>query len=199
LSAHKSQTNIIKGTAILLSIAFPGLGHIYLGQYKKGFVFYLLAFLIVVYPVIWILALIDIVIDKGVLANEAENPFSKRKNVLAVALLGAPVSFAFLMFLSLQVYSFFNNCVLAERRTLKEMTEMETSIVEYEQHYGRYPVSIDELVSIKPVREGWKRDYWNSSYYFSSTDSGYVIISPGKDRKLHTEDDLRMSYVVSSR
>ncbi|HTG69511.1 MAG TPA: DUF6677 family protein [Candidatus Udaeobacter sp.] len=55
--------------AILLSVIYPGLGHLYLGHVKKGVVLLLLEFVsimmmsliigIFVYPIVWIYAIIN--------------------------------------------------------------------------------------------------------------------------------------------
>ena len=43
LQMQRSGSNriIIKGTAIILCFIFPGVGQIYLGNYKKGFLLYI--------------------------------------------------------------------------------------------------------------------------------------------------------------
>ncbi len=185
------SSSVIKGTAILLCIVFPGAGQIYLGQYKKGIILYVLAFLLISYPLVWIISLIDIVFNKQGVYTHTANPFSEKRNVLIVSILTAPVSLVFVMLLSFQIYSVLNNNVLAEGRTEKEMTEIVESLDAYRDFYGNYPESVEELVSIKPLREGWKKDHWNVPYYYTSNDSGFVLISVGKDRTLFTEDDLK--------
>ena len=166
-----------------------------MGSYKKGILLYVLAIVIVIYPVIWILSMIDVILSKNVKENQ-EDPFSERKNVVIISFLTAPISLAFLMFLFLQVFNAFSDTFLAQDRTVKEMTIIEEAIIDYEKHYGKYPHSIEELVSIKPIREGWQRDYWKKEYHYSSTNSEFVLMSSGKDRQLFTEDDIKLSGQV---
>lgn len=135
----------------------------------------------------WLISLIDILFDKKSLDRNIENPFTNRMIVNVVSLLVAPF---ILLFLAFEGYSLLNDHVLAEGRTIKEMTKIEETIIDYQLNYGRYPNSLEELISIRPIREGWKRDYWNEEYFYSANDSEFVLISPGKDRKLNTEDDI---------
>jgi TM2 domain-containing membrane protein YozV len=101
LSEIKYHKTSIKVTAIILSAIFPGVGQVYLGRNKKGILFYVLAIVIVIYPVIWILSMIDVILSKNVKENQ-EDPFSVRKNVVIISFLTAPISLAFLLFLSLE-------------------------------------------------------------------------------------------------
>ncbi|NEN25329.1 hypothetical protein G3O08_17670 [Cryomorpha ignava] len=115
--------------------------------------------------------------------------------VNVVSLLVAPF---ILLFLAFEGYSILNDNVLAEDRTIKEMTTIEEKIIEYELNYGRYPNSLDVLISIRPIREGWKRDYWNEEYLYSANDSEFVLISQGRDRKHYTDDDIKRVVKISN-
>ena len=78
------------------------------------------------------------------------------------------------------------NLPFKEKRTLTEMKEIKKAALKYETEKRELPSSLSSLIGTNPLRLEWKKDYWESDYIYENN----RLISPGKDKKLGTADDI---------
>lgn len=65
--------------------------------------------------------------------------------------------------------------------------------IDAEQAAGRLvprPGPIDEFVTLHYRQKGSHLDPWGESFHLLRTGEGYQVASPGRDRKIGTEDDV---------
>ncbi len=95
--------------------------------------------------------------------------------------------------------SFFKNTLLDYRylKTRENMLKLSTGIINYALKNGKYPdvTNITDLLDMlhpKYIDEIVEMDGWNNflSYKILKNKNGFRLISPGKDKKLFTKDDI---------
>ena len=79
-----------------------------------------------------------------------------------------------------------------KRDTYNDCIGITNALQHYYKHEHRYPASLSEIIDKYPLRQGWRRDHWNNNYAYSVADDArsYTLISPGKDHRLNTRDDI---------
>lgn len=57
---------------------------------------------------------------------------------------------------------------------------------------GRYPDNLQGITRKNPLYQNLLFDSWNTPFYYKKVDeSSFILISLGKDKILHTEDDIK--------
>ena len=82
-----------------------------------------------------------------------------------------------------------------EKRTLKEMEEIKKAALKYDNEKRELPSSLSSLIGTNPLRLEWEKDDWESDYIYENN----RLISPGKDKKPGTADDIILEIKLNSR
>ena len=112
------------------------------------------------------------------------------KTVLSV---GRSLVLAFLgIILTAILFYYFSQDYFKKRTTYNDCKEMTVCLEDYYKHNHIYPDKINTVIGSNPLRQGWTKDDWGHEYSYSCSNAGnaFVLISAGKDGKLHTGDDL---------
>ena len=81
------------------------------------------------------------------------------------------------------------------RETQKEINEMGKAISEWKKLEGVLPASIEEMISMRPLRAEWLSDSWGRSYKYEILDGDkFILVSSGIDGEFDTDDDITTSY-----
>ncbi len=79
-----------------------------------------------------------------------------------------------------------------EKYTIRDCAEITAVLESYKKEDKPYPRSLDSLIGNNPMRAEWKKDRWNTSYkyYTTNNDSSYTLTSAGKDKIFNSKDDI---------
>ncbi|MFY9243038.1 MAG: type II secretion system protein GspG [Polaribacter sp.] len=82
-----------------------------------------------------------------------------------------------------------------ELKTKKKLNEISEILEAEKKEFGKYPVSLNEIIRNNPLRKNITLDYWKNEFiYRISKDSlNYTLISLGKDRQQNTSDDIKIT------
>ncbi len=90
------------------------------------------------------------------------------------------------------IHFIINTFPLKLKRTEREMTEIQTSIIKFKNDTGDWPSDLEQIIANSPVRRKWKNDYWGTEYRLKQESAEQVLlISAGKDQIFETTDDLK--------
>ena len=72
---------------------------------------------------------------------------------------------------------------------------MGKAISEWKKLEGVLPASIEEMISMRPLRAEWLSDSWGRSYKYEILDGDkFILVSSGIDGEFDTDDDITTSY-----
>ncbi len=79
-----------------------------------------------------------------------------------------------------------------KKYTIRDCTEIIAALESYKKDNKPYPRSLDSLIGNNPIRAEWKKDRWNTSYkyYTTNNDRSYTLTSAGKDKIFNSNDDI---------
>ena len=81
------------------------------------------------------------------------------------------------------------------RETQIEINEIGEAISEWKKLNGVFPTSIEEMISMRPLRAEWLLDRWGRAYKYEILDGDkFILISSGIDGEFETGDDITTSY-----
>ena len=82
-----------------------------------------------------------------------------------------------------------------ENSTKDKLREISIILAADKKQLGFYPTSLKTIIRNNPLRQNITVDYWKNEFIYSlSKDSlNYSIISSGKDEKLATSDDIKIT------
>ena len=100
-----------------------------------------------------------------------------------------------MVIVSISAFLFFSHqrTSIFPEKTKKEIAEISERIEKWNEKFGKYPSDLKNLIGNNPMRQEWKKDYWNRPYKYYLTENGqdFLIISAGMDGKFETEDDIK--------
>ena len=188
------KIKLIKYLPIIYACVLPGLGHIAIKQVKIGVMILIATLVLCVIPYIGFILIAGIYIWSIYdICKRIVPEVHERKNiVLNVFLLG---------FISLIVITAFFIASLifvldssrgkaSLKYVQREMSEIVNEVKEFERINKKLPNNIEELVESSPLKKKYATDYWGNKYKFSIEDREILVISPGKDKSINTEDDI---------
>lgn len=82
---------------------------------------------------------------------------------------------------------------LYPKQTLKEMQEIDAFAQEWERNTNKKVISLEDLISGRPLKKDWLKDAWGTPYKVS-TIQGFQLISAGKDYTFGTKDDIKIFH-----
>lgn len=186
----------------ILTFLIPGLGHLYLKDYKKGliilFVTLVGGFFIPIIPYAYIhgVCLIWALVDIYLTLEKIEGrPKIIRSLIFSLVLVWVILpSIIYLFFISLNIgKEYVKSEYFNLPNTKYEMKEISLELDRYFGHYKKYPSDFKSFVRSKPIWSSWENDGWENNYRYSQKDSiHYLLISSGKDCKFDTDDDIRI-------
>lgn len=108
------------------------------------------------------------------------------KPLLVFFLISIPLSFIFFYLSTINEY---------EKKTTKKLTEIVILLEGEIKQNAFYPKDLKSIVRNNPLRKNICLDYYKNEFVYSvSKDSlNYSIISIGKDQKLNTSDDIKIT------
>ncbi len=81
------------------------------------------------------------------------------------------------------------------RETQLDINEISEAISEWKKLNGVYPTSIEEMISMRPLRAKWLSDRWGREYKYEILDGNkFILVSSGVDGIFDTKDDIKTSY-----
>jgi len=175
--------------AIFLTIVFPGLGHMYIEQYRKGILIILLS-VTPLYPLTFIYALSNTIkIYKLKRNKELEK---KEVLILIISLFIIVPVILFIFFeIVFWMFSLQNPELVFEKRTKRELIEISETLDKLYYANKAYPKIYKSIYSKRPLRINWKNDEWGTNYkYKLLTKTEYELCSAGNDLVFKTRDDI---------
>jgi len=185
--------------AAILSFVIGGLGQIYNGQVGKGLIIFLTSWLII--P--WIIGIFD-AYNTAAKINDGKVTVKKNTGCLIAAIAGMILFFIGIAIIGLLLAIAIPNFMRA-RLDVNNNNAKDTVMVLYKSadnfaasHEGKYPQSMDELLSASPA--DFRGSYLNLEktgphiYIFTSDDKGYQITAKPKEcgiaaSKIYTIDN----------
>ncbi|RNI23501.1 hypothetical protein [Rufibacter latericius] len=100
-----------------------------------------------------------------------------------------------LLLISLLTDSYFK-----EKNTRKKLSQLAAVIVKHEQRQRQLPSSLPEAVANSPLHRDLTLDSWGQPilYKHNPGKKTFLLLSGGKDRQLHTKDDLAQMVQIES-
>lgn len=186
----------------ILSFLIPGLGQIYIKDYKKGIIMLLVTIVgglfipIIPFEYVYGICLIWALVDIYLTLEKIEGRQSVIRRLifsLIIVLIIVP-SIIYLFFISLKIGGEYVKSEYFDLpNTKNEMKEISQELDKYFGYYKKYPSDFKSFVRSKPIWSSWESDSWENDYNYSQKDSlHYLLISSGKDCKFNTDDDLRI-------
>ena len=81
------------------------------------------------------------------------------------------------------------------RETQQEINEIGLAITEWKELNGEYPISIEEMTAMRPLRAEWLTDHWGRAYKYEILNGDkFILTSSGIDGEFDTDDDITTSY-----
>lgn len=82
-----------------------------------------------------------------------------------------------------------------EKKTTKKLTEISKLLEDELKQNAFYPKDLKSIIRNNPLRKNICLDYYKNEFVYSvSKDSlNYSIIAIGKDQKLNTSDDIKIT------
>ena len=104
-----------------------------------------------------------------------------------------PLLIAFPIFIicfSLFAYNRFKDRSL--ENTKSKISKIQSLLDSEENHFGYYPKELATIIRNNPLHKNLLIDGWNTNFHYRLTSDSlhYQLISLGRDRILHTEDDI---------
>jgi len=121
---------------------------------------------------------------------EAENNLPKKVLIHPfLKFLSLAVLFLFFFFTIIKPLLFSKN---GNKETTKKITKIKELLEKEKVDLGQYPSELAAIEHNNPSRKNITLDYWGNKFYYILTQDGleYILISKGKDKILHTEDDI---------
>lgn len=123
---------------------------------------------------------------------EKKNNLPKKRmispmNKIGIAILIFSIPIFFLRFNRIRNQSF--------ARNLDKIIEIKLILEAEKKQFGFYPKELKNIIRNNPLRKNITLDAWKSQFMYTlSKDSlNYTLISLGKDRKLNTSDDIKIT------
>lgn len=150
-------------TAIILSIIFPGLGHIYYGKNLKGIIMILLSLVPFLYPIILIWSIWDCINLRNTIV---ENPISKKEALKAIIVFLVIVPLFSIAFIWAGIFSlnYLSNNNWKPEHTKDEMVKIHFELEKYKSENNEYPKSLFEIIGSKPLKKTFLTDFWGTPY-----------------------------------
>ncbi|WP_178989240.1 type II secretion system protein GspG [Winogradskyella schleiferi] len=81
-----------------------------------------------------------------------------------------------------------------ENKTVKRLTTIQTLLEAEKKTFQKYPSDLSKIIRNNPLHKNLLTDSWNNHFHYelSNDDLNYILISKGKDGKLHTDDDIKL-------
>jgi hypothetical protein len=85
--------------------------------------------------------------------------------------------------------------LVKKKYTVNDSKQIVLALNDYYKYKSRYPDNLSTIINKDPLRQSWRNDHWNNPYYYASLNNGqgFKLISPGKDGRLNTTDDIQFS------
>ena len=75
--------------------------------------------------------------------------------------------------------------------TKDSLKNIEIGLELYRREFGEYPETLDEWLIKKGItKKDIIEDAWGRKYYYIKVNDSYTLFSVGKDKKVHTQDDV---------
>ncbi|KAA3440655.1 hypothetical protein [Rufibacter hautae] len=127
-------------------------------------------------------------------ANNTEG--SQRRPLRWLKVLIVPFKWALLLLVCgtalFILISLLTDSYFKEKNTQKKLDQLAVVIVKHEQAHGRLPGSLHEVTMNNPLLRDLTRDSWGLPILYGPNQARrtFKIRSGGRDRQLHTKDDL---------
>jgi len=188
------KTKLDLTTGLLLACVLPGLGHIYIREYRKALLIFLGFFLFALIPYIGLFVAIGTYgwSISDILKYKQAGSTLNKKMIFGFFLVIA------LFFIMLAVFlNHFMVKMVEEKKKLQTLEKM-NSIIElmtkYREEKGIYAERIEDLVGGSPIRKSLLRDAWGRGLILHREGKLYRLHSTGKDGVFNTEDDLYKTW-----
>lgn len=179
----------------LVSIFFPGIGHLIVGKHWKGLLIFTLTMVMAYFfplsaIVFVIIALVDLYY---IMEKEDGRKAASRRLIFSLLIALIIIPGLFLAFGTSLIFSseYAEDHYFNEKNTISEMDAIVEALESYRNTNGAYPEDYDAFINSKPIWKNWRSDSWNNPYQYDITDSTCCrLTSAGEDQQHETEDDL---------
>lgn len=123
---------------------------------------------------------------------EKKNNLPKKRMISPLDKIWILVAIILIPILCLKFYSLRRNKITL---TNDKINEIELLLEAEKLQFGFYPKELKQLIRNNPLRKNITLDGWQNefSYNLSKDSLNYELISLGKDRKLDTSDDIKIT------
>lgn len=176
---------------IILTIIFPGIGHLYFKKNVRGIIFILLSLIPFVYPIALIIAIIDCIrLNKTV---PVEDRLSGREATVGIAIffIVVPAAITILVVGFKVTGDYVSGRFIYPKSTHQKMQKIESELNKYYSYHHEYPGDLESFLSTKPIWSSWNKDSWKRKFKYEHKDPNTVVLtSAGRDGVFGTEDDI---------
>jgi Na+/melibiose symporter-like transporter len=124
----------------------------------------------------------------------------EKENNLPKSIVWHPITkplfiFLILFIISFSIFSIFSLRNTSEEKTKEKMIRISEILKLEKKQLNKYPKELNHIIRNNPLRKNITLDYWNTEfvYILSKNSLNYTIFSLGKDKVLHTSDDLKIT------
>ena len=107
-----------------------------------------------------------------------------------------PLLIFFVLFIvSFSIFSFFNFKNKLEEKTRSKINKVKIILETEKKQFGFYPKELKDIIRNNPLRKNITLDSWKNEFIYTLSKDclNYKLISIGKDRKLNTSDDIKIT------
>ena len=192
MSNRKTQN-----TVLILSCFLPGVGHLYLGELKKGLAVIAGIVLFSFVPFLGFLGCFGVYawsVRDVVRITQTDKASAIRIILIAVIsyiALIAIVTASFINLLSMRLD------LSGDENTQKRMDKLAEYTADYYEFRKEFPQNIDDVVGQSPIKREYSSDVWGNEFLLSESNNAICIQSKGKDSQLNTSDDISKCFPIN--
>ena len=92
------------------------------------------------------------------------------------------------------LFFYFFSRPAAENKTIKQLNTIQTLLEAEKKKFQKYPSDLSKIIRNNPLHKNLLIDSWNNHFHYELTNDNlnYILVSKGKDGKLHTDDDIKL-------
>ncbi len=181
--------------ATFLTIIVPGLGHLYYGYNRKGFLLIFLSILAIFFVPLYLILYPYALWNIWKISEKHPVPKFSKLEAIQIIVIAFVVPAILFMIGAVSVpclFRYYQNTILFPNSAQTEGNEIIRALRSYHKSFSKYPDDLTPLIGGNPIKKRWEYDPWGNRYYYnvSKQEDSYTLLSCGPDGLPGTADDI---------